>query len=143
MYQAGYIERFGTGILDILRLSEEANLEEPDFNIDEGFKVVLWRPSVVGRASTDQLTDHVPGKYRGSTGEIERVAWVMEGEMKRTEIQAALELRHEDHFRDNYLIPAMKAEVIEMTLPDKPNSPKQQYRLTVKGQILKKSLENK
>ena len=88
-------------------------------------------------------TGEVPGKYRGSTGEIERVAWVMEGEMKRTEIQAALELRHEDHFRDNYLIPAMKAEVIEMTLPDKPNSPKQQYRLTVKGQILKKSLENK
>jgi ATP-dependent DNA helicase RecG len=47
MCQAGYIERFGTGTLEIIRLSEEAHLDEPDFNIDEGFKVVLWRPSAV------------------------------------------------------------------------------------------------
>ncbi|MGB4843273.1 MAG: DUF4062 domain-containing protein, partial [Ferruginibacter sp.] len=42
MYQAGYIERFGTGTLEIIRLSHEADLNDPDFNIDEGFKVVLW-----------------------------------------------------------------------------------------------------
>ncbi len=58
LYQAGYIERFGTGTLEIIRLSEEAHLNDPDFNIDEGFKVVLWRPL----AST--------GKYRASTDQV-------------------------------------------------------------------------
>jgi hypothetical protein len=66
------------------------------------------------------------------------VVWVLEGEMKRTEIQAALELRHEDHFRDNYLIPALQAGVIEMTRPDKPKSSRQRYRLTGKGLVVKK-----
>ena len=52
MYQAGYIERFGTGTLEIIRLLEEAKLHEPDFNIDEGFKVILWRPPGTGEVPT-------------------------------------------------------------------------------------------
>jgi DNA-binding HxlR family transcriptional regulator len=35
----------------------------------------------------------------------------------------------------------MNEGYLEMTIPDKPNSPNQQYRLTVKGQELKKRLE--
>lgn len=41
------------------------------------------RPS--NRGSTGQAD-----KYRGSIGEVEKVVWVMEGEMKRIEIQKAL-----------------------------------------------------
>ena len=142
MYQAGYIERFGTGTLEIIRLLEEAKLHEPDFNIDEGFKVILWRPPGKYRASTDQVTTgEVPGKYRGSTGEVERLVWVLEGEMKRTEIQAMLLLKHEDHFRENYLTPALEAGLIEMTIPNKPKSSRQRYRLTTKGQAMKQQLE--
>jgi ATP-dependent DNA helicase RecG len=53
--------------------------------------------------------------------------------MKRTEIQAALGLKHEDHFRAAYLVPALEAGLIERTIPDKPNSRLQKYRLTAKG----------
>jgi ATP-dependent DNA helicase RecG len=60
----------------------------------------------------------------------------MVGEMKRTDIQAALTLRHEDYFRETYLIPALTAGMIEMTIPDKPTSSKQKYRLTRKGRDL-------
>jgi ATP-dependent DNA helicase RecG len=66
---------------------------------------------------------------------------VLEGEMKRTEIQAVLELKHEDHFRDNYLTPALEAGLVEMTLPDRPKSSRQKYRLTAKGLALKKNIE--
>jgi DNA-binding PadR family transcriptional regulator len=58
---------------------------------------------------------------------------VLRGEMKRTAIQAALSLRHEDYFREAYLIPALNAGLIEMTIPDKPKSSRQKYRLTAKG----------
>ena len=57
----------------------------------------------------------------------------MKGEMKRKEIQALLDLKHEDHFREAYLIPALNTGLIEMTLPNKPRSSKQRYRLTAKG----------
>ena len=67
------------------------------------------------------------------TGEVQRLLTVLIGEMKRTDIQGALALRHEDYFREAYLLPALTAGLIEMTIPGKPTSSKQKYRLTKKG----------
>ena len=53
--------------------------------------------------------------------------------MNRRQIQEALGLKHEDHFRKTYLLPALQAGLIEMTIPDKPRSSKQRYRLTTAG----------
>jgi ATP-dependent DNA helicase RecG len=36
-------------------------------------------------------------------------------------------------FRDQILAPLLDAGLVEMTVPDKPRSPKQQYRTTVAG----------
>jgi ATP-dependent DNA helicase RecG len=66
---------------------------------------------------------------------------VIHGEMKRKEIQDALGLKHEVHFRDAYLIPSMEAGIIEMTIPDKPTSSKQKYRLTEKGLAVLQNIE--
>lgn len=64
--------------------------------------------------------------------------------MKLSEIQAALGLKHEDHFRETYLRPALKAGAIEMTIPDKPNSRLQKYRLTAAGKTwLQRRSDNK
>lgn len=63
--------------------------------------------------------------------------------MKRNEIQAALGLKHEDHFRGAYLLPALELGGIEMTLPDKPHSSRQRYRITPRGKdVLKKIRDN-
>ncbi|NQT60362.1 MAG: hypothetical protein HQ557_15385 [Bacteroidetes bacterium] len=63
------------------------------------------------------------------------VDWLkkLKGEMNRAELQSALKLKNDDHFRKAYLAPAMEAGIIEITLPDKPRSIKQKYRLTEKG----------
>jgi len=70
------------------------------------------------------------------TGEVQRLLKVLVGDMKRTEIQEALALRHEDYFREAYLIQALTAGMIEMTIPGKHTSSKQKYRVTEKGQNL-------
>ena len=57
----------------------------------------------------------------------------MTGAMKRHEMQASLSLKHEEHFRQAYLVPALSAGLIEMTFPDKPTSRLQKYRITDKG----------
>lgn len=68
----------------------------------------------------------------------------LKGELDRRALQAALGLKDEEHFRKAYLIPALKAGLIEMTLPDKPRSPKQRYRITSQGQdVLKKHEEDR
>jgi len=61
------------------------------------------------------------------------VVLVLHGEMKRTAIQEALGLRHEEYFRQAYLTPALEAGLVEMTIPDKPKSSRQKYQLTAKG----------
>jgi ATP-dependent DNA helicase RecG len=58
---------------------------------------------------------------------------VLNGEMRRGEIMAALRLKDEKHFREHYQQAGISLGVIEMTIPDKPNSSKQRYRLTELG----------
>ena len=40
------------------------------------------------------------------------------------------------HVRRTYLLPALEAGLVEMTVPDKPRSSKQKYRLTEKAEKL-------
>lgn len=63
----------------------------------------------------------------------ERLLAALDGEKSRQELQEALGLRHENHFRAAYLQPALDAGLIEMTIPDKPTSRLQKYRRTAKG----------
>ena len=53
--------------------------------------------------------------------------------MSRGQLQGGLGLAHRDHFMNAYVNPALSAGLIEMTVPDKPRSSKQRYRLTDKG----------
>ncbi len=62
-----------------------------------------------------------------------RLMGVVSGEMSRQEIQSLLGLKDDEHFRKTYLLPAPRAGLIEMTIPDKPRSSKQKYRLTPRG----------
>jgi hypothetical protein len=54
----------------------------------------------------------------------------------REELQAKLKLVDRHNFKKLYLIPALEAGLIERTIPEKPNSRLQRYRLTAKGQSL-------
>ena len=49
--------------------------------------------------------------------------------LNRQELQNQLGLKDRKHFRERYLKPAIDAGIIEMTIPEKPNSKMQQYRL--------------
>jgi ATP-dependent DNA helicase RecG len=61
---------------------------------------------------------------------------VLEQEMNRVEIMKALGLKDEKHFREHYQQAAIAAGLIEMTIPEKPNSRLQKYRLTAKGRCI-------
>lgn len=55
----------------------------------------------------------------------------------------ALDWKHRTKFRNKFIHPLLEAELIEMTIPDKPQSPNQQYVITEKGKELLKELESK
>ena len=124
-----------TGVPKILRAMAANGSPPPRFETDEDRRTYLIRlPAHPLAQATDALsadaTDQVTGEV---TGEVERLLRAMSGEMARQQLQDALALKHEDHFRAAYLTPALGAGLIEMTLPDKPRSSKQRYRLTARG----------
>ena len=61
--------------------------------------------------------------------------------MPSAELMSALALKDRVHFANDYLRPALEAVLIQYTIPDKPNSRLQQYRLTEKGRAVLVSLE--
>lgn len=67
------------------------------------------------------------------TPQVGELLMAIRGEMSREALQAALGLQDRKSFRERYLRPALTDGLIEMTIPDKPNSRLQKYRLTDKG----------
>ena len=65
--------------------------------------------------------------------EVQRMLAALNGDMTRGELMDALGLNDEKHFRENYQQTGIALGLIEMTIPDKPRSSKQKYRLTERG----------
>jgi ATP-dependent DNA helicase RecG len=98
------------GILDAI-----ADSEQPSGQADEQV--------------TPQVTHQV-------TPQVARLLGSFQGAMPRAALMEALALTDRMHFSREYLAPALDAGFVEMTIPDKPNSSRQQYRLTDAGRTL-------
>lgn len=64
--------------------------------------------------------------------QVKRLIQNMEqNEYSLTELMALLDLSCRATFQKNYLTPALEASIVERTLPDKPKSLKQKYKLKI------------
>ena len=88
---------------------------------------------------TDQVTDHVTDHV---TDQVRQLVLALTGEMQRQQLQEVLGIRHRPHFRQQFIHPALKAGLIEMTFPDKPKSSKQRYRRTLAGEALAREIRD-
>ena len=126
MYLTQYIERMGTGIRDMIQHCRKAELPEPEFRINGGiFVLTIWRKTdrTIRAAVTEQVTEQV----RRLLLCLERL------EYGTKEIMRLLRLSHRPNFLYEYVQPALKMQLIEMTHPESPRNPTQKYRLTTKG----------
>ena len=75
------------------------------------------------------------------TEQVKKLIQILNNNVLSTnEMMHLLELKHRPTFLYDYLKSALEQGFIEMTIPDKPNSSLQKYRLTNKGKELKKGL---
>lgn len=78
----------------MIELSKEADLIAPEFVINEGFIVILWRPSATAKAILDTIHDTIHDtKFIAIENLSHRVVWLLDNEMSRNELMAALELK--------------------------------------------------
>ncbi|MEW6489645.1 MAG: Fic family protein [Thermodesulfobacteriota bacterium] len=85
------------------------------------------------RMIRDTATTTAPQVTPQVTPQVGELLAAIRGEMGREALQSALELSDRKSFRERYIKPALAEGLIEMTIPDKPNSRLQKYRLTDKG----------
>ena len=85
----------------------------------------LKEVTVVG-CSTDQDTDQVADQDKTSAERL--FSALGDNTLSAAELMERLGLLHKPTFRKNYLNPALEQNLIERTIPDKPNSKNQKYR---------------
>ena len=74
------------------------------------------------------------------TPQVKALLEILDGNMGRDELQNMLGLKDRKSFRKLYLKPALDAGLVEMTIPDKPNSKNQKYRVTGKGKNVNRTV---
>ena len=90
--------------------------------------------------------DQSKAKFRGQvagqvTGQVRNLLKVTQGEQSKKELMEALQLTGRDNFEKLYLRPALEQGLLEMTIPGKPHSSRQKYRLTEKGRETLKAIK--
>ncbi len=79
------------------------------------------------------IGDQVPPKYPPSTPQVRDLVLHGDGDWTRAEMLQRLGLSDRKNLASEDLRPALGDGLIEITIPDKPHSSKQRYRLTAKG----------
>ena len=94
------------------------------------------------RMILETVTSSVPQVTPQVAPQVSELLAVVNGDMGREALQSALGLSDRKSFRERYLRPALDDGLIEMTIPDKPNSRLQKYRLTDKGRLYLAQADN-
>ena len=134
------VEQLGSGIPRILE-----TYGKECFQFSANFLRMVF-PSAEPINTTEQVTEQVTDQAIDqvadqATDQVKALLSVMKNEHYRSELMDFLNLSHNHTFRQNYLHPAIEKGLIELTIPDKPNSSKQKYRLTAKGKQLKEHIK--
>jgi predicted HTH transcriptional regulator len=148
LYLAKYIERMGTGTRDMIIRCQEAGLPEPQFALTDGFVITLGRRP---QGALEAVTAEVPRKYPASTQDeahekaqdeahepmtpVERAILVAcAGGPKATpDLLLALGYTTRTGNFKKAIVRLLESGSLELTIPDKPRSGRQRYRLTTVG----------
>ena len=121
----------------------EQGLRTPDFESGCDFSVTFWRNEIeeenVQINTQVENAEIINNQNNINISDTVRRLLLVVGydAFSPQQIREKLSLRHRTYFLQNYIQPALKLGLIEMTIPDKPNSRLQKYQLMEKGTKLK------
>ncbi len=113
------VEQLGSGVPRILESYSRECFEFSDNYLRMTFPI------------SDKVTEQV-------TEQVQKLISLLEDkEYPANEMMALVQMKHRPTFSENYIKPALENKLLEMTIPDKPRSKNQKYRLTKLGRQLK------
>jgi len=149
LYLVRYIEKWGTGIQNMKDWMVLNGLPKPKYEMmGLNFVTILFRQveqehlRQVGTMSGSSW-DQVGTKLGLSWHQVKNILSLCSEPVKLTVIIDRFGWKHRTKFRDKFVNPLLKLDLLTMTIPDKPRSKSQQYVATEKGQQLLKELKEK
>jgi len=127
------VEQLGSGMHRILSV-----YSSDIFHISDNFFEICFEREDVSE-ETPQVT---PQDTPQVTQAVKKMKAISSGERDRAELQEKVGLSDRKSFTKNYLNPALEQGLIEMTIPEKPNSRLQKYRLTGAGKYFLKAMQD-
>jgi ATP-dependent DNA helicase RecG len=128
LYLRGLMEKAGRGSVLMVQQCREAGLPAPFWRPDLKLGVTVTFPAP---ETTPQDT---PQDTQQDTQQVLSLLTRLDGERSRDELVGLLGPKDRKNFSLVHLNPALEAEVVERTIPEKPSSRLQKYRPTQKGQ---------
>lgn len=128
-----------TGVPKIRRNMDQNGSPQAQFETDDERTYFLVKLPIHPDFEGEEIsTPQAPHKHPTSTKLEEKSQKILEicGKQarSRTDIMEEINLTDRKYFKENYLDPLLEADLLKMTLPDKPTSPKQKYKTTSKGE---------
>jgi len=152
-FRSGDIESWGRGIDKIRKACREHGSDFPQFRaeltsmtvefcgiVPEGADRVdtksTWSQRQAGSKDESLAGRQAPDKYPTSTRQVLAALEAENAPLSRAVLQQAAQFSDREHFVNEHLNVLLEAGLVEMTLPDKPRSSRQKYRLTDRGRQL-------
>ena len=138
------VERIGSGIRRIRDLCREYGVAEPLIEVSESWVTTAFqRPtSELGtRTGLMQGSGESPARVKAPRRHQVQILRNCLTEKAIGTLMASVRRKDRTKFRNQVLKPLLQAGWLEMTIPDKPTSSKQKYRVTYKGRQLPVGVE--
>lgn len=126
----------GSGVHRPLEAWPQIDLQ--DHRNGNEFRGIVARPQHATDSVKGQVIDPVTPPVRAVLQQLEKY-----GELSNAQLREHLKINDRRHVRKSYIDPSIEAGLIEMAIPDKPNSSQQRYRLTAAGQQLLQQQDGK
>ncbi len=143
LHRIDFIEKAGTGIQRMKEAARDHLCPPPVFNVD-GFFNIKFKPTndeifnISEKRAIYEVKSNVLQSDAGSTRALLRIE-ILKKCREATALRDLLKLWGRFDrvgFRNRFLKPLLEEDLIEMTIPEKPTSPKQRYRTTESGKKL-------
>ncbi|MBK6849139.1 MAG: hypothetical protein IPG96_16945 [Proteobacteria bacterium] len=135
-HRTGAIEVWGRGTNRVIEACRAYGIADPSFTEVSGGVTVTFRAEILA-GSGDLVPDrHQVGTKSALSQQQVQVLEVAAVPRPLPELMVPSGRTDRTKFSDQILRPLLEARLVEMTIPDKPRSSKQQYRTTAAGREL-------
>ncbi len=124
--EIGFADELGSGVRNMYKYYHAYSKQQPELIEGDIFKMIIHTELITPQA-TEQATEQDAEQAAGLDERTIRILKFCKTPKSREEIQKFIGIKHREYFRKNILNPLINSNLLKLTIPDKPSSPKQKY----------------